>query len=99
MYIHTYYISCCTYINLHRCRSYHTQFRLLGKRTDEASSDIDISQESSETPHSEENRDLSISQPVKRQKMSEEITETEVTSSLGKLVANSRDWHENKVIF
>ena len=99
MYIHTYYISCCTYINLHRCSSYHTQFRLLGKGTDEASSDIDISQESSETTHSEENRDLSISQSVKRQKMSEEITETEVTSSLGKLVANSRDWHENKVIF
>ena len=80
MYIHTYYISSCTYINLHRCSSYHTQFRLLGKRTDEASSDIDISQESSEPTHSEENIDLSLSQPVKHQKMLEEITEAEVTS-------------------
>ena len=79
-YMYVYYISSCTYISLHRCSSYHTQFRLLGKGTDEASSDIDVLQESSETTHSEENRDLSLSQSVRGQKMSEEISEAEVTS-------------------
>ena len=81
-YVHTYvyYISSCTYINLHRCSSYHTQFCLLGKGTDEASSDIDILQERSKTMQSEENRDLSLSQLVTGQKMSEEISEAKVTS-------------------
>ena len=75
-----YFDAYCTCINLHICSSYHTQFRLLGKGIDEASSDIDTAQESRETTDLDENVDFKNSQPVKHQKMSKEITETEVTS-------------------
>ena len=57
--------------------SYHC---VLGKRTDEVSSDIGISQERRETTLLDENGDLKLSQPVKNQKMSQEITKVEVTS-------------------
>ena len=79
MYI-TYIVAVCTFTYIRKYISYHTQFCSLGKETDEASSDIDISQESRETTCSDDNGDLKLSQPVKRKKMSEEITKAEVTS-------------------
>ena len=64
----------------------YTQFHSLVKGTDDinASSDIDISLESRETEHSDENGDNRLTQPVKRQKMSEETTEAEVTTCKSK---------------
>ena len=69
-----------TVCTLQRYSLYHTQFHLLGKRTDEVSSDIGISQERRETTLLDENGDLKLSQPEKNQKMSQEITKVEVTS-------------------